>query len=256
MMRTRDIRIAPGGEQILLAADLAVDAIFHDPRIQVWRDIPERQNCTLNCNIPGASRLHIKRFKAPHGKEALQEAGAIGLLQDAGIATVPLVAAGAMPDGTGFLISADLAGYEPADRVLQRSADPGVVDRIADLALKLHASGLHHRDLYLCHFFVKAEEAGAPIHLIDPGRVARLPYPPFHYRWIVKDLAQLCYSVTDAGLPSALRGRILARYLQHCSAGRQVIVRGWVPLKESRIARHDRKNRQTRPERRVSLESV
>lgn len=116
---------------------------------------------------------------------------------------------------------------------------------------------MHHRDLYLCHFFVPADASeNVPLHLIDPGRVARLRPWPLHYRWIVKDLAQLCYSVTDAGLPEVLRDRMLSRYIEHAPLLTGWICRLFVPLKAASIARHDRHLRETRPGRRVSIDNI
>ncbi len=253
MDNTWKVQFAQGGQDLLTRAGLQPQHIFDDPRIVAWRDLPDRQNCYLD--FPGG-RLHIKRFKPPHGRDALREARAISLLQSAGIPTVPLVAHGTCNDGRGFLISEHLASYAPADRVLkdpEHRAD--LPERIADLATMLHRAHLHHRDLYLCHFFVPEDaDEHREIHLIDPGRVARMPPWPLHYRWIVKDIAQLYYSVTDAGLPLTLRERIFTRYTEHASFLVGWICRVFVPLKASAIARHDRKLRLKRPGRRVSID--
>jgi hypothetical protein len=74
------------------------------------------------------------------------------------------------------------------------------------------------------------------------------------YRWIVKDLAQLYYSVTDAGLPVAIRDRIISRYLEHAPAFTRLICRLFVPIKAAAIARHDKNLRRNQPGRRVSID--
>ena len=81
-----------------------------------------------------------------------------------------------------------------------------------------------------------------------------MPPWPMHYRWIVKDLAQLYYSVTDAGLPVTLRDRMISRYLEHAPTLTGWICRLFIPLKAAAIARHDANLRQKQPGRRVSLE--
>ncbi len=64
----------------------------------------------------------------------------------------------------------------------------------------LHNGGLHHRDLYLCHFLGRRDEnPQADLRLIDAARVRPLPGPLTRRRWIVKDLAQFWYSTTATG---------------------------------------------------------
>jgi tRNA A-37 threonylcarbamoyl transferase component Bud32 len=56
------------------------------------------------------------------------------------------------------------------------------------LVARMHAQGFHHRDLYLQHVIVRADD-GALV-LIDVGRVRR----GRRARWLVKDLAALLHS--------------------------------------------------------------
>ena len=258
MSQIWQLHYAPGGESLLSRAGLHASNIFDDPRIELWRDLPERQNCIVRARDGQSPRLHVKRFKPPYGGEALREANAVALLRAANILTVPLVAYGVCEDGRGFLISEDLSGYQPADRVLKEqthSAD--LPERIADLAWQLHMAHLHHRDFYLCHVFVAVGgDQHRPLHLIDPGRVARMPPWPMHYRWMVKDVAQLYYSVTDAGLSVSLRGRIISRYLERSPRLTRWLCRIFVPLKARFIARHDANLRRQQPGRRVSLDDA
>jgi len=67
-----------------------------------------------------------------------------------------------------------------------------IIEEVADIVARIHAKGLHHQDLYLCHFLCGSEQDGLPLTLIDLQRVEqhrRLPR-----RWQVKDLAQLHFS--------------------------------------------------------------
>lgn len=247
------IEYGPGGRELLAAAALDLTRVFDDARIRVWRDLPERQNCVLDADAAGV-RLHIKRYRSPHGADALVEQRGIQLLERAGIASVPLVAVGVHPDGRGFMVTRDLVGMQPADKVL--ATHPEHADRIADLAKHLHEAHLHHRDLYLCHFMLKPDDASQPIHLIDAGRVARMPRWPAHFRWVVKDLAQLLYSVEDAPLPMTIAEEMLSRYLQGSSAMRRSLIRVAVKFKVASIRRHDKSLRRKRPGRRVSIDSL
>src|SRR5690242_2585684 len=85
------ITVAPGGQITLARFALDPQRVFDDPRINVWRDLPERQNAYLErpAGTDGPARLHVKRYKPPHGPEAAAEARAIGLLHEHGIPTVP-----------------------------------------------------------------------------------------------------------------------------------------------------------------------
>lgn len=249
------ITIAPGEDATLQRFCLDPQHVFDDPRITVWRDLPERQNTYLEA--PSGStgaRLHIKRYKVPHGPEAATEARAIELLREAGIATVPLVAWGISCDGRGFLISSDLTGMLPADQAIRDAvSDTNILPRIAALAAKLHRSGLHHRDLYLCHFFVDPRGERSEIRLIDPGRVSRLPMFPLNLRWIVKDLAQLCYSLGETGMGGQQNHELLRCYFSQAQVPCQWLIRRLIPVKMALIARHDRKLRTQQPTRNISI---
>lgn len=66
---------------------------------------------------------------------------------------------------------------------------------LADLARTLHAGGLAHRDFYASHIFLEETPEGPRLHLIDLARV--LAPRLRRWRWIVKDLAQLRYSMPE-----------------------------------------------------------
>ena len=153
---------------------LDAERVFDHPEIVAWRKLPDRENCTLDAEIDGKPiRLHVKRYPTST-TAAEEEREAIGMLEQAGIATVPLVGWGRLKGGRSFIITEDLAGYRDAEKLVQ-SGTPfeTLLNATADLAAKLHKSDLHHRDLYLCHFFAKEDHPGA-IRLIDAARVRRL----------------------------------------------------------------------------------
>ncbi len=95
------------------------------------------------------------------------------------IPTADLVGWGTLADNRSFIIFDNLTDYAPADKLLEAGFP---FDRLlaptAKLAALLHTRGLHHRDLYLCHFFVRSRgdsEADLDLRLIDTARVRRLP---------------------------------------------------------------------------------
>ena len=222
---------------------------FADPRVRVWRSLPDRENATLDgVTADGAAvRLHVKRYPPSNRSAVAAEVRGHGLLSAAGITTAPLVAHGAAADGRSFAAFLDLAGYTPADQWL--AANPGRFDAMlaptADLAAALHAAGLHHRDLYLCHFMVRPDPPD--VRLIDVTRVARLSNPLTRRRWVVKDLAQFWYSTAKhADVTDAQRERWLDQY------GRPQLA-GAVRRKAATIARHDARLNAAQPARNVSI---
>jgi tRNA A-37 threonylcarbamoyl transferase component Bud32 len=86
----------------------------------------------------------------------------------------------------------------------------GVTRRLARLVRTLHDAGYVHRDLYASHVFLD-DAAGAPgLHLID---LARMFAPRFRrFRWYVKDIAQLKYSMLPAWVEGCWAA-FLAEYL-------------------------------------------
>jgi len=177
------------------------------------------------------------------------------------IPTAPLVGWGVLADGRSFTLFEDLAGYRPADKLIE-SGTPfaALLGPTADLAAALHEAGLHHRDLYLCHFMarmpVHGVHGGVDLKLIDTARVRRLPGFLTRQRWIVKDLAQFWYSTTKLSVTLDQRLAWLARYAQrrNLPAGAAVDrLRRSIERKAGSIARHDRHLNLAQPNRNVSI---
>jgi hypothetical protein len=229
---------------------LDADAIFECRDIKPWRTLPDRENCILDATTAGGRtsvRLHVKRLKGPGARD---EVRGIELLQSAGIPTVPLVGWGTLSDGRSFVVSLDLAGFRDSEKAVAGGLlFDEILEPTADLAAKLHDAGLHHRDLYLCHFFEKSPE----IALIDAARVKRLPRF-FAERWVVKDLAQFWYSTTKLpAITDAQRDAWLARYASRRRLASTDSLRRAIVRKSNWIARHDRSLNAKQPTRNVSL---
>jgi len=247
-----DLTVEAAFASVFAAAELTPQSVFSDSRIQVWRDLPERQNALFEFRDAGGTehRWHVKRYLAGYADDLQKEIRGIRLLQSHKIPTVPLIAYGYAGD-RAFLISDDLRGYTAGDKTPGEQLEPALRQVVA-LAAKLHDAGLHHRDLYLCHFFLP-DEAGKEIRLIDPGRVARLPLGPLRLRWLIKDVAQLVYSLRGAGL-EAREEEVMGSYIAMRNLRAKRLFAMLVRAKVRRIARHDRRVKRRSPGRNVSLD--
>jgi hypothetical protein len=256
-------RLAPQFQLAVRVVGLDVDNVFTHPQIKPWRTIADRQNCTLDFRDEDDRpvRWHVKRYSPVRGRQtpAEQEVAGITLLKEAAIPTVPLVGWGVLRDRRSFVIVEDLAGYRPADKLLEAGGVTfeRLLEPTADLAAKLHQSGLHHRDLYLCHFFVKTSGEGrTDLRLIDCARVKRLPGALTRSRWIVKDLSQFHYSTRKhPEIDDRQREAWLARYALQSGAEHVERLRRRVQRKVDWIARHDVKLNRAQPNRNISIPS-
>jgi hypothetical protein len=123
----------------------------------------------------------------------------------------------------------ELRGNATAQRALARS--------LAELVLKLHDSGLCHRDLYLANIF---HDPQLGLGVLDCERVRRFRGPT-PMRWRVKDLAALLYSCPD-DIEPGIRSSFLDAYLGSQSG--LELRRSWrlrVERKARTLARHGRK---------------
>jgi heptose I phosphotransferase len=249
-------QVNPQYQPLMRQIGLDADAVFSHPQIKIWRSIPERENCTLDAQLNGRSiRLHIKRYHAGGGfaLPGEDEAKAIRALLAEEIPTVPLVGWGSLADRRSFVITEDLAGYDAADKLIERGVPfDAMLNATADLAAKLHNRGLHHRDLYLCHFFVKRDDP-SDVRLIDAARVQRLRGLFARHRWIRKDLAQFWYSTLALPISDAQRTSWMQRYSeQRGMPSPHLLVQG-IQRKVKWIERHDQKLRRRQPGRNISI---
>ena len=251
-------RVAPRHQPLVREVGLDAEAVFERADVRVWRKLPDRENCTLDAERADGTpvRLHVKRYPADApGTPAADAVRGLEALRAAGIPTVPLVGWGGAADGRTFLVTLDLAGYRDAEKLVRAGLPfADVLAPTADLAARLHGAGLHHRDLYLCHFFARPGEGAAPpeLALIDAARVRPLPRF-FARRWVVKDLAQFWYSTTKLPVTDEQRHAWLARYAGQRGLANGASLRRAVERKARWIARHDRKLNAQQPTRNVSL---
>jgi heptose I phosphotransferase len=125
----------------------------------------------------------------------------------------------------------------------------GLVAELARLSRELHRRFAFHQDLYLCHFYVAANDC----ETVPPAWPTRVYMIDFHrltrrrlgWRWWqAKDLAQLLYSTF--GVPGVTpRDRARFWKLYHAGAGIAAPPRWLRPLavwKAERYARHNARN--------------
>jgi hypothetical protein len=250
------IIIAPSYRDFFRRIGFAEETVFSDPAIKPWRMLKDRQNCTWDISIDGKmSRLHVKRFPAMRGPSpARVEAEGYRLLDERKIPSASVAAWGELEDGRSFIAIEDLAGFSPADKLVEQGlAFDRVLEKSAELASRLHAGGLHHRDLYLCHFMARPGPDAVELKLIDAARVRPLPGMLTRRRWIVKDLGQFWYSTLSLAISDAQRNEWLMAYcrvsgIESVDSLRKAIVR-----KSASIAAHDAKLRRREPMRNISI---
>ncbi|MBN2233138.1 MAG: lipopolysaccharide core heptose(I) kinase RfaP [Deltaproteobacteria bacterium] len=166
-------------------------------------------------------------FRRPPVLSARGERLAIGRLQAAGVPTMTLAAWGERGRDPArrqsFIVTEELTPTvsledfcrpwqeTPPDPALKRA----LTVRLADMVRRLHGNGLHHQDLYLCHFLLDtagnpAETAADPtVYLIDLHRVTQYRRLPARAR--LKDLAALYFSTLEIGLDR----RDYLRFIRH-----------------------------------------
>ncbi|MCS7032880.1 MAG: hypothetical protein NZ561_02670 [Phycisphaerae bacterium] len=226
---------------------------FEHPCIRVWRSIRERENATIDARHPDGRpvRLHLKRDRTPQADaSAGAEASNLLALAARGIPTAPLAAYGWLADNRSVVITEDLVGYVPADRLI-RDGTPfaSLIEPTSRLVARLHGAGAYHRDLYLCHLMVRPDDRD--VRLIDCARVLFDPW--FRRRWQRKDLAQFVHSARELGVsPEQIN-----QWLDSYGRFRGRMLSGWqrfgIDRKARWIARHDQRLRKRQPHRNISI---
>jgi hypothetical protein len=253
----RDVmHVAPDYQPIFREAGFDAEAFFTRPEVKPWRTLADRENCTLDITRPDGSeiRFHVKRFPKPRGQAIAADEDVNGLrtLQLENIPTAPLVGWGKLADRRSFVITQDLAGYQAADKLIESGISfDRLLEPTADLTARLHNSGLHHCDLYLCHFFAKIAGDRVDLRLIDAARVERLGL--LGRRWIIKDLAQFWFSTQSLHVTQAQRMSWLDRYAAQRKLDSVVKLQRAIQKKSNWIARHDAELRKSQPHRNISI---
>lgn len=209
-----------------------------------WRELRDRENWRLE--LPGRDgrriAVHLKKHRvrtvgtwlrarlrvAPARSAAEWEARNAALLARDGIDVMRVVAYGWKADRSGsvesFVMTEELEHYceipdllrrrfrSAASHSSRRDDLGGLIRTLADFAGRFHAAGYNHRDFYCGHFFVREPAPGRfEIRLIDLQRVQHRHH--WRRRWIVKDLAQLAWSLPGGQISCSQRMGFMRRYL-------------------------------------------
>lgn len=176
-------------------------------RLRVW---DEEKRCW---------ELYLKRYESPSRRERLlrrltgrgndcpagREFQAARELREAFVPVPRPIVWGAEHDWLGVKRSYVLLAAVPGDALerigekflQQHLENPAVLETFTDelvrLVSRLHEVGYVHRDLYASHIFLHDYEGHIRLYLIDLARAFRPQRRVF--RWRVKDLAQLKYSM-------------------------------------------------------------
>lgn len=143
---------------------------------------------------------------------ALDEFRALKRLHELGVPTMTPAACGCRGVDPAklesFLITEELAGMvdlETLTKTWKETPPPpglrrSLIRALADSVGKMHRGGVNHRDCYICHYLTPKSGAdfGRKLYVIDLHRAQIRPKVP--RRYLVKDLAGLCFSSFDAGL--------------------------------------------------------
>ncbi|MBL7139872.1 MAG: hypothetical protein ISS74_03100 [Planctomycetes bacterium] len=271
---------------MLQAAGLTtLDAIMNVGGGETYREGFGRSTVRLELADPAGTRpraVYVKRYTRvplrvqvrrtlslnPPQSRARHEVRGMLRLADLGIPTMRCVALGEGLLHRGrqersCLVTEEIEGATQADDYFEaRFSGPltpalqaekrGLIGRIADLARRMHAANLSHRDFYLCHILIRPVEGGEPIlHLIDLQRLTH-HRRGIGRRWIVKDLAALLFSSWPGpatGIRSPVftdsdRLRFARTYFQtgRLTAEQKDLLRA-VVRKAGRIALHDARRR-------------
>jgi heptose I phosphotransferase len=199
---------------------------FELPHAQGARGVFLKRHHVRTCQ----SWLRAKLRLGPGETPGRLEVENVDRLVDAGIDVMDVLAFGERLHSDGrmesFLLTHALEGYvelqhflrrrfPPRDPCCIRSADAELdrlLGQLADIVRRFHQAGFNHRDLYCCHFFVREPERGRfEIRMIDLQRVQHRQRA--RGRWLIKDLAQLAWSVPRDRVSCTQRLAFMRRYL-------------------------------------------
>ncbi len=174
----------------------------------------------------------LKTMKAPQ-LGARYEWEAVEAFEKLGIPTVKVAAYGES-DGNAasqrsFVLTEELDGVTSLEDLCRHWSRDGVdedfkrqvINRVSDLTRRMHEGGINHRDLYLCHYLLKYDQADSGsmedsmrLFIFDLHRAQMRESVPM--RWLVKDVGGLLFSAMDVELTT----RDLLRFVKQYGGGR------------------------------------
>lgn len=254
LLERRGLTTVAGAFALEAAEDLGKPGLGHRRRSRV----------ALSDGEGGSTAVYLKRYDreplaaavrrwiayGPGCGPAGVEARNIELARAAGLTDMEVLAWGqegpACWPARSFLVVSEVAGQslERCGQGLARQLDQPAIralltEGLADLVARLHRAGYVHRDLYACHiFFMQRGDSGDRLSLIDLARMFRPRCRAF--RWQVKDLAQLRYSMPPAWVAGCWE-EFLRAYLRRRGGGEEGRYNRAIARKAAAMARRARR---------------
>jgi len=212
-----------------------------------------KRHVTMSWRECLSSMIRLRRPISPGRREWEN----ILMFRGAGLPTMIPVAAGdeaaGLRQGRSFSLTLEIEKASPLDRFLEENLSAAgigfkrrLIDKVADIARRMHSAGFSHRDFYLCHLFIRPlGDRDAALNVIDLQRVGRRSRVTRHRQ--VKDLSALNFSAPPTVVTRTDRLRFLLAYLdlKHLDARARRLAAS-VARKTRRIARHHEKTVQHR----------
>jgi len=240
------------------------DGLFNNPNARIFKKKADRDIATFSlCQEPAAPRFFMKRHyrpAAPLAAAGPAEWRKILAVRAVGIECLEPVAAGYDPStGQSLLVTREVPRGQPLDKFLLANASDAlgrgercrVLRQLPVAAARLvrvfHNSGFNHRDLYLCHIFIRLLDQAPGTLSPEPFQLVLIDLQRvdfrrrFRWRWIVKDLAEMYYSAWPLPISRTDMLRFLHNYWQTDrldSRMKRIVKR--IARKANGIARHDR----------------
>jgi hypothetical protein len=194
----------------------------------------------------------------------------ICIFREHGLATVTPVAAGQRRISAwryeSFLITESVSPFVSLEAIIRH--EPARFDRqngegfkrslltaIGDLARSMHAAGFNNRDFNATHVLIGPDTGNdeVALALFDLQRVDRKKW--MRFRWMIKTMAELIYSMPSPLFCDQDHRRLFAAYTGRSEQGcYDRFIWWWINKKVSRIARHTenikRRRNKMKPEER------
>lgn len=209
-----------------------IDVFYEVQNLQgeIARQVPGRQTlrfelagkfyyCKLHTGVGWGEILkNIMQLRLPI-LSAANEWHALNRLAEIGVHSFVPVAYGEKYSNPArrlsFIVTRELTGTQQLDHYFRERIGSHeltfrekrtLLREMANIARTIHQHGINHRDLYLCHFLVDLastdqwRQTGAKplLYLADLHRAQVRSKIPF--RWLVKDVASICFSMLETGL--------------------------------------------------------
>jgi len=209
--------------------------------------------------LPRRHGLLAALFSRAAWSPGWQEARHLQWAKAQGIPVPEVVAAGEVVGPVGklqsFLAIEELVGMLPLHEAVplaSRTLSPvaftrwkaGLVKEMARLTRLLHDRRHFHKDLYLCHFYVRRGDCArvpdwrSQVYMIDFHRLAHHPLAaPW---WRIKDLGQLLYSSNVEGVTARDRLRFFRAY---AGTKKRTLLFRFVKLRGGLYRQHNQKRR-------------